>query len=119
MASDQFTGRIPIGQGVHVRFSKDGRALFGGCDESEVVPKVDIWLRGNPAHGNRARVEMWLEQKIKQIEQDRERQLARAKRAEVDAEVHRLAIRAALLRGHEDLVRRHIYKARGIPAEED
>ena len=118
MASDQFTDRVPIGQGVHVRFSKDGRALFGGCDESEVVPKVDIWLRDNPAHGNHARVEMWLEQKIKQIEQDRETQQARAKRAEVDAEVHRLAIRP-LFRGNEDLVRHHIYKARGIPVEED
>jgi hypothetical protein len=62
---------------------------------------------------------MWLEQKIKQVEQDREVQQARARRAEVDAEVHRLAIRAALLRGHEDLVRRHIYEVRGIPAEED
>jgi hypothetical protein len=119
MASDQFTDRIPVGQGVHVRFLKDGRALFGGCDESEVVPKVDIWLRDNPAHGNRARVEIWLEQKIKQIEQDRETQQARAKRAEVDVEVHRLAVRTTLLRGHEDLVRRHIYEARGIPAEED
>jgi len=75
--------------------------------------------QGSPAAGNRARVEMWLEQKIKQIEQDRETQQARAKRAEVDAGVHRLATRAALLRGHEDLVRRHIYKARGISVEED
>lgn len=112
-----FTDRIPIGQGVHIRFSTDGRALYGGCDELEVVPKVEDWLNRNEAHSNHTRVEMWLVEKNKQIEQDQVRQQAQAKRAAIDATVGKYF--GSWPKVHKDSIRHSAYKAQGIPEEED
>ena len=102
MANDNSNDYIPIGQGLRVRFANE-RALHEGCPESEVLSRVELWLRCNPEHVNRARVKMWREQKIKQIELDRQEQLMKGKRASVDAGVRRAVRRSALLSGHEDL----------------
>jgi uncharacterized protein YaiL (DUF2058 family) len=119
MESSKFTGRIPIEQGFYIQFSENGCAHHRGCDESQAVPKVEDWLRRNQAHKDHARVEMWLEQKNKQIGEDQQRQQIRAKRSEVDARVDRNINPNSFLKVHKGLIRRWVHKQEGIPEEED
>ena len=62
--------RIPISEGFYIGFSKDGRAISRGREETEVLPGVLFWFRRNEGGQNYQLVEKWIQQKMKQIEED-------------------------------------------------
>jgi hypothetical protein len=86
--------------------------------EEEIVPHVEIRLRGSKGE-ERNRLEKWLERKAEQVEEDQRTQRARATRAAVDADVEKHVKKADLLKGNEELIRREIYKQRGLTEEDD
>jgi hypothetical protein len=112
------TERIALGHGVHIRFSSDGRALYGGCPENEIIPLVEIYVRAFDGE-TRKLVEHWLEQKTKQVEQDQQAQRALAMRDEADSKALPHIRKNALLRNHESEILRFIHESKGIPEEDE
>ncbi len=114
------TGRIPISSGFYIQFSKDGRAISAGLEESQVLPQVQFWLYAHQGEENYERVQQWYTQKSKQIEEDVQKQQIRAKREQIIDSVERAACESGLRdRKLIDLVRAETLKAHGIPQDED
>jgi hypothetical protein len=119
MISDgRTTERIPLGRGIHIRFAKDGRALHGGCNEDEIVPIME-WYRDRSRGEERAQLEQWLEQKAKEVEDDRRGMYARSARAEVDARIEKHVGKYGFPSDLTDKIRRHIYRLNAIPEDEE
>lgn len=112
------TDRIPLCRGIHIRFSKDGRALYGGCDEDEIVPIVEIYCQGTQGE-SRNQLERWLEQKEKQIAQDSQVQRERKQREEIDARIQRYASGDPILGPFIEAIRAEIYRRNGISTTND
>lgn len=112
--------RIPISEGFHIYFSKDGRALSRGLEESLVLPSVLFWLRTHKGKENYLSVEKWVGQKTKQLEAETLRQQRHTTRAEINRSVDRAA-RESVLHDKEltELVRTEIFRLRGISEFED
>ena len=88
--------RIPIGPGFYIAFSKDGRAVSRGLDDSSALPSVQHWLANNQDHKDRVRVEHWIRLKQEQIQQDVEQNRLRLKREELSAKVDNAARKSGL-----------------------
>ena len=108
--------RIPISTGFHIRFSKDGRALSAGREETQVLPEVRFWLYAHQGHENYGRVQQWCTQKENQIKEDMQDQQVVVRRKQLNEAVDRAA-RESGLRDKRliELVRAETFKAHGIP----
>jgi hypothetical protein len=111
--------RVPISEGFYIQLSTEGHALHRGCDESVVLPRVESWLQRNKDHNNFALVEQWLEQKIKQMQEDILGQYTRAQREEINEIVDKSARQSRLSKNLTELVREQAFKIRGISPKED
>ena len=112
--------RIPIITGFYIQFTKDGRALSRGLEESQALPTALFWLRTHEGDRNHQLVQRWVQQKQQQIVEDVREQRIKAMREEINASVDRAA-RESNLRDREliELVRAETLKAHGMPPAED
>jgi hypothetical protein len=107
--------RIPISAGFYITFSKDGRSLSAGREESQVLPQVMFWLGMHDGDENYQLVEKWVEQKKKQVEEDVREHKIRLKREELSDSVDRAARESGLRdRRLIELVRAQTFKTNGI-----
>ena len=111
--------RVPISQGFYIQLLPDGYALHRGCDESEVLQRVESWLQGNKDHKDFALVDQWHQQKIKQMKEEILVQYTREMREASNEIIDKGARRSGLSKGLTELLREYALKARGISPKED
>jgi hypothetical protein len=110
---------IGVGPGVGIWIAKDGRALYKGCADSQVLEKVNSWLAEKLEHPQHEEVRRWVRQKRLQIEQDRKEQEVKSNRQEVDARIAKNIRPGDLLWDHRETIREDQYRKAGIPDEDD
>ena len=111
--------QVPISQGFYIQFSPDGHAFHRGCDESEVLQRVESWLQRHKDHKDCTLVESWLQQKVKQMQEDILVQYTRAQRKAINEIVEKNARKSGLSKKLTELVREHTFKLNGISPKED
>ena len=110
--------RLPISAGFYLAFSKDGRAISSGRNDSQVMAEVSVWMETHEGHQNYSHVSAWVEQKSKQIEADALERRIVLRRDELHAAVDKAARESGLRdKNLIALARTATFKAFGIPEE--
>jgi len=111
---------IPICAGIFIYFGKDGRAQHSGGSEEEILQKVESWMTEHESHENFRTVQVWLEQRQKQVAEAEQEFRVRTKREDlgqrIDKTLRKNAVRDKKLAAD---IRSAIFTANGIPPQED